>query len=46
MMYRTCEYCGAHLDFGEPCECRSDSGDDAAQEEMEESEDKKEPVTI
>ncbi len=22
MMYTVCEYCGAHLDPGEPCECR------------------------
>lgn len=22
MFYMTCEYCGAHLDPGEPCECR------------------------
>ena len=25
MMYKTCEYCGAHLDPGEPCECRKHS---------------------
>ena len=23
MLYRTCEYCGAHLDPGEPCDCRN-----------------------
>lgn len=22
MMYRTCPYCGAHLDFGEVCDCK------------------------
>ena len=45
-MYITCEYCGAHLDHGETCECRSDSRYDVNLEETEESEDKKEPVTI
>ena len=46
MMYTICEYCGAHLDFGETCECRSDAEHDADSEEMKETEDKKEPVTI
>lgn len=23
MKYRICEYCGDHLDFGEPCSCRN-----------------------
>lgn len=45
MMYRTCEYCGAHLDFGETCECIShEHEEDSAP--AEESEDKKEPVAI
>ena len=24
MLYRTCEYCGAHLDPGEHCDCREE----------------------
>lgn len=24
MIFRTCEYCGAHLDPGEPCDCRKE----------------------
>lgn len=24
MQYRVCPYCGAHLDFGEICDCRND----------------------
>ena len=40
MMYITCEYCG------ETCEYRPDFGNDANSEEIEESEDKKEPVMI
>ncbi len=27
MMYTVCEYCGAHLDPGESCECRCASGE-------------------
>ncbi len=23
-IFRTCEYCGAHLDLGEPCDCREE----------------------
>ncbi len=23
-IFRTCEYCGAHLDPGEPCDCREE----------------------
>lgn len=25
MMYRECPDCGAHLDFGEKCDCRSEA---------------------
>lgn len=25
MPYRTCAYCGAHLDPGETCDCREDA---------------------
>lgn len=24
MQYQTCPYCGAHLDFGERCDCRDE----------------------
>lgn len=25
MGYKTCPYCGAHLDPGEPCDCRKET---------------------
>lgn len=46
MMYRTCPYCGAHLDFGESCECTSDTEQETDFSREEESEDEKEPVAI
>ena len=24
MKYNICPYCGAHLDFGEPCDCKEE----------------------
>lgn len=24
MMFKKCPYCGAHLDFGEKCDCKED----------------------
>lgn len=29
MQYRECPYCGAHLDHGEPCDCRQEKREDA-----------------
>lgn len=46
MMYKVCEYCGAHLDCGEICECRSETEYGANTEKTEESQDKKEPAAI
>lgn len=28
MSYKICEYCGAHLDPGEICDCRKEEQDD------------------
>lgn len=36
MGYKTCPYCGAHLDPGETCDCREEDG--------EERKDEKEPA--
>lgn len=30
MCYRVCPYCGAHLDFGEKCDCTEKAAPDAA----------------
>ncbi len=46
MMYRTCPYCGAHLDFGETCECTYDREQEKDSDRAEEPEDKKQPVAI
>lgn len=46
MMYRTCPYCGAHLDFGETCECTYDREQGKDSDHAEEPEDKKQPVAI
>lgn len=39
MKYRTCDTCGANLDFGERCDCESEKRDAAPQPDKENKED-------